>query len=181
MREFAVTIKGVAPLRMNRFTTEAKDSLSGGKSNKFSDDEKIQDAYNRTYKDDEGKYIILAKHLKACILEGASKVALGRGRAKTTAKAVLYIKDTENLLTHSEPKIIEEVVRIPPKKGALAVKYFVVFKDWSTSFVVSITDNRFPEIAVKNSIIEAGIYAGLLDGRPDYGRFVVTKFEKIKE
>ena len=59
------------------------------------------------------------------------------------------------------------------------LKQFPLFEDWSLEFNIMITDERFPDLVVENSIREAGMYAGLLDGRPDYGRFIVKSFDKV--
>lgn len=176
MRTYKVKIEGVAPLRMNKFTEDAKNTLQGGRKKKSKEDS-IKEAYERTYTNAKGEYIVPAKAIKACILNGAKKVPLGKGKAKTDSKAVIFIEG-DMILQHSEPTIIEEVVRIPPKTGALAVKYFVVFPKWHGEFTVLVTDDRFPEQVLSESIKEAGMYAGLLDGRPDFGRFVMTEFSE---
>jgi hypothetical protein len=178
MRTFKVTIEGVAPLRMNKFTEESKNTLQGGRK-KLSKAEQIQEAYERTYKNEKGQYIIPINALKACILDGAKKVPLGRGKAKKDARAVIFPLE-DMVLTHSEPVISETVVRIPPVKGAMAVKYHIVFKEWSGSTKILITDDRFPEEVLKLSLQEAGMYAGILDGRPDFGRFILKEFEQVK-
>lgn len=178
MRTFKVSIEGVAPLRMNKFTEEAKDTLKGGRKRK-SKEQSIQEAYERTYTDKNGKYIIPARAIKACILNGAKKVPLGKGKAKTDSAAVIFVKEDMKLI-HSDPIIAEGVVRVPPKTGAMAVKYWVVFPEWKGEFHVLITDDRFPEQVLVESIKEAGMYAGLLDGRPDYGRFIMTNFEEVQ-
>lgn len=180
MRTFKVSIEGVAPLRMNRFTDEAKDTLKGGRKKKSKEDS-IKEAYERAYTNDKGEYIVPMRAIKSCILNGAKKVPLGKGKAKTDSAAVIFVKK-DMILKYSDPPIvIENIVRIPPKTGSLAVKYFLTFPKWSGEFEVLITDDRFPEAVLYESIKEAGMYAGLLDGRPDFGRFIMTGFEEITD
>ncbi len=179
MRKVNVCIKGIAPLRMNRFTDEAKESLSGG-AKRLSKDEKIQEAYDRAYKDEEG-YYVPARCIKACILEGGKRVKVGRRNAATDLKAIMFIDGNKVPLIHDkEPEVHEDVVKIPPRTGARQVKYWVYFQNWAMDFNIILFDDRFPIDGLKNSIMEAGIYAGLLDGRPDWGRFQMDKFEVVE-
>lgn len=179
MKEYLVGIEGVAPLRMNRLTDAAKDNVGKG-SVKMDEKAKIAEAWTRAYTNEKGKYIIEGMAIKACILKGGAKVKLGRGKAKNDLKAVLYPKEREILLSYDkEPYLIKIACKIPPKTGALALKLFPVFEQWSANFTLVITDDRFPSNALEQSIIEAGMYAGLYDGRPDFGRFILKKFEEV--
>lgn len=176
MKTYKVVIEGVAPLRMNKLTELAKDSIAGG-SRKLTDKEKIDEAWTRAYTNEAGKYIVEGAAIKACILKGAAKVKFGRGKAKNDLKAILYTKEREILLQYAkDPILIKIPCKIPPRTGALAIKYFPTFEQWLLEFELIITDERFPDSALQNSIIEAGMYAGLLDGRPDFGRFILKEF-----
>lgn len=182
MKEFKIQIEGVSPLRMNRFTDEAKEMADkGGGFRKLNEKDKEEEAWSRAYANDKGDFIIESVALKACILTGARKVKLGRGKASGDMKAILFLKDRQIPLKYKRhPILVEIVVNIPPgKKGAKVVKRFPLFEDWSLEFNLIITDDRFPDMVVENSIREAGMYAGLLDGRPDYGRFIMKSFQKI--
>lgn len=179
MKEYLIEIEGVAPLRMNKLTEAAKDSVGKG-SVKLDDKTKIDEAWSRAYTNEKGQYIIEGIALKACILKGAAKVKLGRGKAKNDLKAVLYPKQGEILLNYKkQPVLIKIPCKIPPRTGMLALKLFPIFEDWSATFTLIITDDRFPANALEQSIVEAGMYAGLYDGRPDFGRFILKKFEEV--
>lgn len=181
MKTFEVHIQGVAPLRMNRLTSGTKENLyTGASAKKMDEKEKIVDAYNRTYKNTDGKYIVEGRAIKACLVKGAAKVKLGRYAASSTLKATLYVDGREIPLLHKrEPNIIDIPCKVPPKTGALVVKLFACFEEWELKFNLIITDERIPSNTVKQSIIEAGLYAGLLDGRPDFGRFVLKEFTEV--
>ena len=180
MKKIKVKLTGIAPLRMNRFTEDAKGSLSGG-AKKLSEEEKIQEAYDRTYKDEEGRYYVPARCIKMCILEGGKRVKVGRRNASTDLKAIMFIDGNKVILQHDEePKVHEDVVRVPPRTGGRVTKYWVYFESWSLEFNLVLFDDRFPLDGLKNSIMEAGLYAGLLDGRPDWGRFQLSSFEVVE-
>ncbi len=175
MYQVKVHIEGVAPLRMNRFR---EDCLTGT-SKKISEDDRVEDAYNRAYKDEKG-YYIPRQAIKACLVEGGKKVKVGRGAASKLMKAIFHVnKEKVYLNGKSKADIMKDVVRIPPKTGGRVMQYWVYFPKWDIKFDATLVDDRFPVDAVENSFVEAGIYAGLLDGRPDFGRFVLKSFSKV--
>lgn len=181
MKKYQIEIIGIAPLRMNKFTDEAKKTLSGG-GVKLSEDEYKQDAFSRTYTNEKGLYVIPKNAIKACLANGATKVKSGRYTSGKIIKAIAFISGTKDpLLKSGKPVVTVETVRIPPKTGARVLKYFCVFEEWSCDFVLEIWDDRVKKNVPLESLREAGIYYGLLDGRPEYGRFIVNKFEEIIE
>jgi len=167
-----VKITGVAPLRMNRFVPEMDMST------KKSEAERQQEAYSRTYKNDDGNYIIPRKAIKAVVVAGGAKVSVGRGKAKAILKAVLFV-DGDAILQYESDTLIVDDVKIPPRTGARVLKYWVAFKEWSAEFNITITDDTLKKDAIENSIAAGGIYNGLLDGRPDFGRYVVDEFMEV--
>ncbi len=173
MRKYQVQLEGVAPLRMNKFIDMKMPTRP-------TEIWLIEDAHNRCYIDEKKHYYIPKNAFKAVVLNGATKVRLGRGRAKSDMKAVFFVQN-DGILKHSKPIITKEIVRIPPgPKGARVPKYFVIFETWSVPFEILITDDNMPEEVIKDSIIAGGMYFGFLDGRPDYGRFILKEFETIK-
>ena len=94
--------------------------------------------------------------------------------------AILFPQDNAYLKKNIKPILSDlQIVRIPPgPKGARVPKYFAQFPEWEAKFEILITDDSMPEETIKDSIVAAGIYNGLLDGRPDYGRFVMNEFKK---
>lgn len=168
MRTYRVIIEGVAPIRMNKYVHEMDNST------KKSDKERQEEAYQRTYKDEKGKYVIPRKAIKAVIVAGGAKVSVGRGKAKALLKAVLFI-EADVLLKYPKTAeiLMQDGVKIPPRTGARVMKYWVAFKEWSAEFDIVITDDTIREEVIRNSIIAGGIYHGLLDGRPDFGRYIL--------
>lgn len=166
---------GISPLRMNRFSS---DMLSGT-SKKKSKQELIDDAYVRSYKDENGFYIP-GIALKTTICFGGKKVKVGRFSASSQLRAVLHVEPKIYLPEEHKSEIMEGCVQIPPKSGNRVMKYWVCFPEWKLSFQALIIDDRFPSEAVKNSAFEAGLYYGLLDGRPEHGRFCLENFNLIE-
>jgi hypothetical protein len=63
----------------------------------------------------------------------------------------------------------------------MVMLYRPIFKDgWTLDFTVLIADDRITEDLVHDAFNSAGLLAGLGAGRPDFGRFIVTKWEVVK-
>lgn len=170
MRTVKITIEGIVPIRMNRYIHEKKQPT------KPTGEWLKEDALDRCYKDDKG-YYIPKQAIRKVILNGASKVRHGRGRARADMSAVFFPQG-HGYIENNKPILGEiEIVRIPPgPKGARVPKYFAYFEDWKTTFDAVITDDSLSLETIKDSIIAGGLYFGLLDGRPEYGRYVMSKF-----
>lgn len=176
MYRIRIHLEGIAPLRMNRFT---QDGLSGT-SKKITDEERKEEAEDRTYKDSKG-YYIEARAIKKCIMNGGKKVKVGRGSASKLIGAIFIMDEQVVYLPKKyKSKLVSGVVRIPPGPGNPRVlKYWKQFDKWDIQFTATVVDSRVPLESIKSSIYEAGVYEGLLDGRPDCGRFLLKKIEKI--
>lgn len=188
MYHVTIELEGISPLRMNRFTVDL-DNQSGAK---LSREEKIKFAREKkVYKDDEVGFFVPANALKSCIVNGGKRVKAGRRAAAGDLRAIFHVSENKvSLLFKKENRyhkynaidgIHEAVVHIPPgPKGVKVIAFWPFFNiGWHLKFEAQVLDDRFALKNLENSIIEAGIYCGLLDGRPDWGRFVLKKIDKI--
>lgn len=176
MYKIEAEIVGLAPIRFNRFIQLGKDAPN---KRKMTHEEQVQDALDRAYKNDKGFYIPKSV-LRACIINGGKKVKVGRGAASKSLAAIMIFEEEKYYLGTKDYKIQQDVVRIPPITGARITQYWVVLEKWKLKFSAVILDSVFPADAVKEAIIFAGMYYGLLDGRPQLGRFELKKFKKTK-
>lgn len=188
MHTFKVRIEGVAPLRVNRFTG---DALTGGKRKMSTDDYK-EAAFNRAYYDADKFFCVPGACVKAAIRDGGSKVSHGRGKAKSDLTAIAFVREKMIRITVNGKHIKrddkkpgyfvhEDSVKVPPRTGARVMQYWVAFDTgWSLEFHVDLMDPAFPADSLKEAIVQAGIYKGLCDGRPEWGRFTVEEFERMK-
>ena len=186
MYKVKVTIKGLSALRYNRFNVERNTT---GTSKKMNEEQKAEEVWERAYINKDGFY--LPRHaLKTSIINGAKKVKLGRGSASASLKAILIfdkdefpamsLKDKQLKRKDGDYVIMTDVVRIPPRTGARVVQRWVALPEWQCTFDFIIVDDVVHPDTIKESINFAGLYQGLLDGRPEYGRFEMTSFEKYK-
>lgn len=177
MYKISATIEGLVPLRFNRFLIRGKQETN---KKRMTEEQQKQDALDRSYFDEKQGFYIPKHALRACIINGGKKVKIGRGAASKLLEAILIFDEDKYWLGTKKYKIMEDVVRIPPKTGARVVQQWVVIEEWKCKFTATILDDLFVLDGVKESIQFAGMYNGLLDGRPEYGRFELVEFGKIK-
>ncbi len=175
--EIKVELTGIAPLRFNRFILESGPGGSAAKT-----DEALKaDAEARCYRNDNGLFVP-AEAVKKCLLNGITmgKIKEGKSSMLPFVKATVFIRPKEISLGVKTYDDMEKlVVRIPPgPKGARVPKYFCYLHEgWKLAFTFDVYDTRRDPGKLKLALDESGLLCGLLDGRPDYGRFQVTKWE----
>ena len=177
MYKIEATINGLVPLRFNRFLIRSKQQTNKGK---MTEEQQKADALERSYFDEKKGFYIPKHALRACLINGGKKVKIGRGAASKLLEAILIFDNDKYFLGIKDYKIMQDVVRIPPKTGGRVIQYWVVIEKWQCKFSATILDDLFPIDGIKESIQFAGMYNGLLDGRPEYGRFELTDFKKVK-
>lgn len=178
MYKIEATITGLAPIRFNRFIEQSKESAN---KRKMTQEQQVEDALTRSYRDENGEFYVPKEVLRACLINGGKKVKVGRGMASKSLEAILIFDEEKYYLGTTKYKIQKAVVRIPPKTGARVTQFWVMVElPWSLKFSAVILDEVFPSEAIKESIQFAGLYYGLLDGRPQLGRFELKDFKKVK-
>lgn len=181
MYRIKAKIVGLTPLRYNKFVIVPKDEAVS--KSKMTEAQAQADAMTRAYRDENGNFYVPKSALRACFINGGKKVKVGRGAASKLLEAILIFEDDRYYLPNNDFEYQQDVVRIPPKTGARILQYWVTLKDWSLEFSAIILDDTFPSKALEDAIKSAGLYYGLLDGRPQLGRFELVSFvkEEIKK
>lgn len=192
-------IEGVAAILFNRFTEEAQAGLdSGSTGGKRSIDARKAEALEKLYRDEGGLYLPSAC-LKSCLLEGVKRGKLKEGKASAvpyiqattffTEQRLYFGKSYEEFLADYERGelkagafgfVDERTGRRPPKTGgACIIRRPGLTEGWHLSFELLVTDDRRDAAQIRRALEEAGLLCGLLDGRPDFGRFIVRRFERV--
>lgn len=170
------TLEGIAPLRFNRFfLTNIR---------KPTPEQEYELARQRLYRNSNGIYVP-SLALKRALRFGSTmgNLKMGRRALEPYINAAVFIEPPELELGKKEPDyFFEAYVRIPPgKKGALVFKVRPCMNvGWQLSPMFTVMDDHITEEMVRVALETAGIYVGLLDGRPEYGRFIVKKW-KVKK
>ena len=179
------TIEGVSPILFNRFTEEAQNQVESGRSTgRQTMVQKRDEAQNRkVYKNTDGLFCpspcVKKAVILACSIAGLKRQKKGLGQI---LKAVMFLEPVEIPFGVKEPDYVDEQSgRIPPRTGARVMLYRPALKEgWRLTFTIRVFDDLIPADQIRRALEDAGIYQGLCDGRPEYGRFEVKEFEASK-
>jgi len=178
--KYEVEIKGIRPLLMNscrHMLEERENKSSRGKK----EIEPREEAKKLLYLAKEGKIIVPSLAILACLKKSASNFKVP-GRGKKTFKEFIY--SGVRIEPEEIPLITEngwEVDLRPVVVGkARIIRARPRFDDWKLRFTIEILDVIITPSILKQILIDAGRYNGLLDFRPLFGLFEVIKFEKIE-
>ena len=178
------TIQGVAPILFNRMTDEAETALDAGTTGgKYSQDERMQEALLKVHRSPTtGGLCITSWMFKRVLHEGSKKAVLKEGRLgfADLMMATVFV-DGELLFGKDDPDFIHtEWGRKPPRTGgACIIKRPALSIGWELPFQLVVTDDRRPEAYLRRALEEGGMLAGLGSHRPEYGRFIVTDWERL--
>jgi len=169
-----VSIKGVSPLLMNKFSEPTQGESKRGK--KVYDAE--EEAEKKTYRTSDGKLFLPSSHFKASMVKaGADFKMTGRKTYKEYIKSGVFINEEEIVLDQQEYEIHTEPVVI---QRARVMSWRPKFKTWSCSFTIEIVDEMINQTTLKEILTMAGKYKAVGDYRPDFGRFEVVEFKKVE-
>lgn len=176
MKTIEVTIKGVTPLLMNRFS---QGSATTDKPRTGVPDWKAS-AELALYSNDDGLYQP-AEHIERSLTLAAVnfKVAGKRGKSYAT-----LVGSSVDIVPDAIPHKIKDYVidsRPVVVQRARVVRYRPRLDIWELDFSIVLHDDQLPPEVAKQILDFAGLYVGIGDYRPQkrgkFGKFMVTKFE----
>lgn len=183
MYQVDTTIEGVSPIRFNRVITVKS------KPRPPTEEEEYEIAKQRVYRNSNGLYLP-ALNLKRALRFGSNMVNLKMGvpgmltkRLEPFINAAVFIEPTELEFGKDEPDFMfPAYVRIPPgKRGALIFKVRPGLNSgWQLDPLLHVLDNHIEPDKLRMAMETTGFFIGLCDGRPEYGRFIVKKWEVRK-
>lgn len=175
MDKIKVTIKGTAPLLQNRFPDEEHPENELKKKKKVYRD--VEEADTRLYK--EGNKIVQpARHFEACMIKSAGAFKFeGKKTYKDAFKGGIFVNPVNIPHKHQKYAIDRQPVVINRSRIMRARPRF---DKWELSFEIDVIDDRISPEVVKEVLEYAGLYVGIGDLRPRYGRFEVINFKVNK-
>jgi hypothetical protein len=178
MYKVEVKIKGVVPLLQHRFPTEKAEKKSVRSTGDRSE-EYAKEAVNALYKDERGMIYQPADHILGALAKAAGDFKItGRGRKTYRDMFKSSVVVTPDAIPHEKPTW--EVDRRPVViKGSRILRERPKFMDWSLSFNIEVLEDQLPDEVLKDVLEQAG-KVGIGDYRPRFGRFMVTKFERVQ-
>lgn len=180
IEKYKVRIKGTRPLLMHSCANMLEESKN--KTTRSKEYDPKIDAEKALYKDADGNIVVPSLCILACIKDSAKNFKVP-GRGRQTFKNFVFAGirlDPENIPLKSnnpweidlKPVVIgrSRIIRARPR-----------FDNWELEFTAEIVDPVITPDSLKQFIIDAGKYNGLLDFRPLYGLFELKTFERIVE
>lgn len=180
------TVKGIVPVCFNRPSDALQQQIETGQTGGPRDrDKDMAEAEARVYRDEHGLYFP-SSWFKAAMLTGSSKANLKRGRLafSTYLKGGVFFVDRNICLGKQQREFMHERWgRIPPgPKGKMAWLRNPGLKEgWEVTFRMLVAEDGLPEAHIKTSLATAGISVGVGNGRPDFGRFIITDWKRYSE
>ncbi len=171
-----VGIKGVASLLMHKFNGEEQQKTRGKKV--YDDKEETEKAL---YKDEEGIYAPNTWIKAMLVLASKDFRIKGHQNYSKYVKGGIII--TTEKIRGNLNKIGYEVYKCPVViQRSRIMRCRPLFKEgWKLELDVSIIDPQISPELLKEFFIAGGMYCGLGDSRPEFGRFEVEKFEVVKK
>lgn len=175
MVRIQVKVIGKAPLLMNKFVEVPATDSKRGKKVYVPEEE----AEKKTYRTEKGKLFLPGKHFKASMVKAATDFKMkGHKSYKDYVKSGVFVETEEIILDQQDYEIHAEPVVI---QRARVMSWRPKFKEWSCTFIIEIGDDMIDPTTLKEILEAAGKWKGVGDYRPEYGRFDIKEFKKIKE
>lgn len=185
-----VTIEGVSPLLMNRFTEANEIAVSGGTTVAFrgSKGTAREQAEPRRYCDGKGMLYIPGPNIFSALIAAGAFHKAGKSKITTMKTSLvpagIQVEDLVCPLNTDQWEVDSRSVVIPSTGGRIMCHRPRVDK-WSLTFTLDVDTTMFDPKLVRAIVDDAGKKIGLGDYRParkgPFGRFVVTNWDEVKE
>lgn len=187
-----VTIEGITPLLMSRFTEAAEVQISGGTAVTFKGDRGTprDQAAAKRYADGEGRLYIPGPNIFACLIAAGTFHKAGKSKLTTMKTSLIpagvAVDELVCLLTDEQgaPLTAWEVDSrsvVIPSTGGRIMAHRPRVDAWRCSFTLDVDTSMFAPNLIRAVVDDAGKKIGLGDFRPSrkgpFGRFVVVGWE----
>ncbi|MDI6752817.1 MAG: hypothetical protein QME78_00295 [Thermodesulfobacteriota bacterium] len=187
-----VTIKGITPIIMNRFTEENEVSVGSGTSAVQIGDKGTprQQAEKKRYADKEGNLYIPGPNIFACLINAGKFHKVGKSKVTTQKSSLIpagiTVEEIVVPMTNGNGgkpawEVDSRSVVIPSTGGRIMCHRPRV-DEWRAQFTLDVDTEMFQPNFVRKLMDDAGKKVGLCDYRPErkgpFGRFVVTGWEE---
>ncbi len=173
--KFKVVIEGKSPgLMQHRYAGIGKGPKRAGVI-----PDPAEEAEKALYRDTDGNIYEPALHIKTAMIKAATNYKIpGQGKKtfKDAFRAGVFVQPAEIPL--NADWVIDERPEVVSRARISRAR--PLFKEWSLKFEIEVIDERVGEQLLKQALTEAGLYHGIAERRPEYGRFDVASFEKVK-
>lgn len=184
-----VSIKGITPLILNKFTDKAALEASGGTRGSSAGGDRgtpREIAASKLYLDEAGKICIPQPNILRCIVMGGIHHKIGKKQVTTRDSSLVYscldIRGAMLPLRYKEPWVVDtRPVVIPATKGRI-LTHRPMFHDWGLDFEMELQTEIIGVNFMRKIVDDAGKKEGLGDFRVGrkgpYGKWVVVRWKE---
>lgn len=167
-------IAGRAAILLNRYTEKARPG-------KLRQEELLEEATRRVYRDPDTQGLVLPGwNIKKCLMDGARMGEVKHGKKSIVPYVqALMIIDGDAFFDRVDYDGLHICQgRIPPRTGPMVTLYRPKLDaGWTLRFRLIVADSTIHPDTLQQIITFAGLLAGLGAWRPEYGRFVLDRFD----
>lgn len=185
---YEVTIKGVDGILFNKMPDL---SIPKSKKAKQTQEDHIEweKAHwrEKAYVDDAGKLFIPGENIHECLKGGSAywgQKIPGAGNKTFTdiVKSACIVEDMTMTATADDLIAYGKAVNGTPtaRKPSKVYKIRPLLRPWGGSFKLHVFDGRLDTAILRTIISYAGLYRGLCDWRPTFGRFELVNIEEVE-
>ncbi len=180
--KFNVTIKGIAPLLMHRFSEDKLTRTKRPSGDRVLTDKEKKESAEQFLYTHAKKVVQPAAHIEGAMVKAATELKLGGSGKKTykdLVKAGLFV--FPEMIPHKNQKwTVDSRAVVNPTTRGRSMCYRPRLDTWELAFEMEVLDNRADPAAIKEILSLAGVRAGIGSYRPRFGRFEITKFTQVK-
>jgi hypothetical protein len=169
---------------LNSFSKAMKE-ISGKRKKTDADFEALANIEYQAglYLNGKNEVIVPSRVLESVLVEGAKKSKEGK-----LALSGMFV-DTDGILEYDGgPMSVKDLVASPDHRICVAVRVGMAkvmrtrphFKNWRTTFKVSVNEQVANESQLKRWLEDAGAYVGIGDWRPRHGRYDLENFAAVR-
>ena len=186
----AITIEGVTPLLVNKFTDAAAQAATSGTRGSSAGADRgtpREIAEAKLYTDDQGRFVVPQPNLLRCLVDGGSFHKVGKKQLTTKENSLIYAcADIAGLsipIRHKQPWCVDiRPIVIPSTKGRILCPR-PRFDDWSLDFELILDTDIIGPNLIRKVLDDSGKKIGLGDFRParkgPFGKFTVVHWTEI--
>lgn len=177
-----VSLEGTSAMLFHRWNNESVAAKSAAK--KGSSEKKTDDTNSFMWKDDKGFVCVPGEYVRQSAIHAAKYEQDPRSPRKSMMdlmKAALVSLTDLASLGCKEPDYMD-MRRVVIQRNSVTRTRPAMKTGWTAKFVLLVNLPEYVPPQKLNAILQsAGRLIGLGDFRPSFGRFVVTKFDVLKE
>lgn len=182
-----VTVRGISPMLMNRFTEAAEESIRTGRRTSLKKESSPRENAERAaYRTPDGVLYKPPEHFIRSFRAGGKFHKVGRKQADYLVMASMFITETCIEVCDESGKALREFEvdarsGVNPSTKGRVMLYRPRFDKWQCTFTLQVDDDIMSPSLARLIVDDAGKKIGTGDFRPEkggpFGRFVVTQWD----